>query len=142
MPACPLLLPWSYLAFILANLVTADLHQKPIEQNNHNGFSSPFIQSSIFGKQRKYGSQTLDIEPIPPTYNLRDFDDDIPFSGIDTFAHLNWTNCFSSENDKTFDIAIVGAPFDLGVSYRPGARFGPTGARMGARRLSPSAGWE
>jgi agmatinase len=73
---------------------------------------------------------------------LRDFDADLPFSGIDTFAHLNWTNCFAPESNGTCDIAIVGAPFDLSVSYRPGARFGPTGARMGARRISPSAGWE
>lgn len=73
---------------------------------------------------------------------MRDFNDDLPFSGIDTFAHLNWTNCFAPESNGTFDIAIVGAPFDLGVSYRPGARFGPTGARLGARRISPSWGWE
>ena len=73
---------------------------------------------------------------------MRDFADDESYSGIDTFAHLNWTNCFAPESDGTFDIAIVGAPFDLGVTYRPGARFGPTGARMGARRLNPSWGWE
>lgn len=29
-----------------------------------------------------------------------------------------------------------------GVSYRPGARFGPTGSRLGTRRISPSAGWD
>ena len=28
------------------------------------------------------------------------------------------------------DIKIVGAPFDTGVSYRPGARFGPTHVRV------------
>jgi agmatinase len=104
--------------------------------------SSSFIQSSIFGRQRKYGAQTIVQHPIPPSYQMRDFDDDLPLTGIDTFAHLNWTNCFAPESNGTFDIAIVGAPFDLGVSYRPGARFGPTGARMGARRISPSAGWE
>jgi agmatinase len=80
--------------------------------------------------------------PLPPSYQMRNFDDDLPVSGIDTFAHLNWTNCFAPESNGTFDIAIVGAPFDLGVSYRPGARFGPTGARMGARNMSPSWGWE
>jgi agmatinase len=104
--------------------------------------SSSFIQSSIFSRQRKDGAQAIVQDPIPPSYQMRDFDDDLPFSGIDTFAHLNWTNCFAPESNGTFDIAIVGAPFDLGVSYRPGARFGPTGARMGARRISPSFGWE
>lgn len=57
------------------------------------------------------------------------------------FTHLNWTNCFSPDNDGVFGIGIVGAPFDLGVTYRPGASFGPSGARMGARRLAPSMGY-
>jgi len=114
-------------------------HQLPLR----NPLSSPsFIQSSIFGQQRKFGAQAIIQGPIPPSYQLRNFDDDFPVSGIDTFAHLNWTNCFTLESNGTFDIAIVGAPFDLGVSYRPGARFGPTGARMGARRINPSWGWE
>lgn len=30
----------------------------------------------------------------------------------------------------------VGAPFDTGTSYRPGARFGPSGIRQGSRRLN------
>ena len=29
-----------------------------------------------------------------------------------------------------------GAPFDTGTSYRPGARFGPSGIRQGSRRLN------
>jgi agmatinase len=117
-------------------------HQLPLHNSQHGVSTSSFIQSSIFGRQRTYGAQAIVQDPIPPSYQLRDFDDDLPFSGIYTFAHLNWTNCFAPESNGTFDIAIVGAPFDLGVSYRPGARFGPTGARMGARRISPSAGWE
>ena len=116
--------------------------QIPLHRSQNSITASSFIQSSIFGRQRKYGTQVLVQNPIPPSYQLRGFDDDIPFSGINTFAHLNWTNCFASESNGTFDIAIVGAPFDLGVAYRPGARFGPTGARMGARRISPSVGWE
>jgi agmatinase len=35
------------------------------------------------------------------------------------------------------DIAIVGIPFDSGVSYRPGARFGPTHIRTSSRLLRP-----
>lgn len=31
---------------------------------------------------------------------------------------------------------IPGAPFDTGTSYRPGARFGPSGIRQGSRRLN------
>lgn len=62
------------------------------------------------------------------------------FGGIPTFAHLPYANCYDPANfDKVdYDIAIVGAPFDTGVSYRPGARFGPSGIRMGSRRLAPA----
>lgn len=61
--------------------------------------------------------------------------------GIATFAHINWTNCFVPENDRSFDIGIVGMPFDLGVSYRPGQRFGPIATRMAAQRMAPFISW-
>src|SRR4051812_43728013 len=35
------------------------------------------------------------------------------------------------------DIAVVGVPFDSGVSYRPGARFGPAHIRQSSRLLRP-----
>lgn len=38
---------------------------------------------------------------------------------------------------STADVAIVGAPFDLGVNMRPGARFGPRGIRNGSFQLRP-----
>ncbi len=42
------------------------------------------------------------------------------------------------------DVVIVGAPFDGGTSYRPGARFGPQAIRttdyLAARRLAPAPG--
>jgi hypothetical protein len=46
------------------------------------------------------------------------------FAGITTFAHLPFINCldpiYAEEAKETFDIAIVGAPFDTSVTYRPG----------------------
>lgn len=60
------------------------------------------------------------------------------FAGVDGFAHLPVYSCFgpaNSTNLDEFDIAIVGAPFDTGVTYRGGARFGPKGIRSGSRRL-------
>lgn len=56
------------------------------------------------------------------------------YGGIVTFAHLPYQQCFEEYEDP-IDIAIVGAPFDSGVSYTPGARFGPNGVRQGSRRL-------
>src|SRR5699024_6999882 len=35
------------------------------------------------------------------------------------------------------DIAVIGVPFDSGVSYRPGARFGPSAVREAGRLLRP-----
>jgi len=46
------------------------------------------------------------------------------FAGITTFAHLPLVNClhpvYAEESKEKFDIAIVGAPFDTTVTYRPG----------------------
>jgi hypothetical protein len=46
------------------------------------------------------------------------------FAGITTFAHLPFINClhpvYAEESKENFDIAIVGAPFDTSVTYRPG----------------------
>ncbi|KAH7890926.1 agmatinase [Phlebopus sp. FC_14] len=63
------------------------------------------------------------------------------FSGITTFAKLPWVQCLGKERDATFDIAFIGAPFDTGTSYRPGARFGPAGIREGSRRLTLYGGY-
>jgi agmatinase len=54
------------------------------------------------------------------------------FAGLSTFARLP-----RREDVSRFDVAVVGAPFDTGVSYRPGARFGPTAIRQGSRLLKP-----
>lgn len=54
------------------------------------------------------------------------------FAGHATFARLP-----RAEDVGSFDIAVVGAPFDSGVTYRPGARFGPSYVRQGSRLLRP-----
>lgn len=54
------------------------------------------------------------------------------YAGLGTFARLPQISEVSE-----FDIAIVGVPFDSGVSYRPGARFGPSHVRDASRLLRP-----
>ncbi|KAG6335994.1 hypothetical protein ID866_3089 [Astraeus odoratus] len=66
---------------------------------------------------------------------------DSVFSGITTFAKLPWVQCLGKDRDAAFDIAFIGAPFDTGTSYRPGARFGPAGIRAGSRRLTLYGGY-
>lgn len=46
------------------------------------------------------------------------------FSQIKTFFRLPWVDL-----KENFDVALLGIPFDGGVSYRPGARFAPTRVR-------------
>lgn len=117
--------------------------QQPIKGQPYQ--SQNFIDSSIFAKV----DSTLGYEHNPALSTQNEFkligsgafDDDLSFAGIVTFAHLDWKNCFTSASNNTFDIGIVGAPFDLGVTYRSGQRFGPVGARLGSRRLASSMGY-
>ncbi|KAL6881401.1 Arginase/agmatinase/formimionoglutamate hydrolase [Trichoderma novae-zelandiae] len=55
------------------------------------------------------------------------------FNGIGSFAHLDYVKCLTNPREK-YDIAIIGAPFDNAVSFRPGARFGPRAIRQASSR--------
>ncbi|MBC9937162.1 MULTISPECIES: agmatinase [unclassified Leucobacter] len=54
------------------------------------------------------------------------------YAGIATFAKLP-----RIEDVPEARVAVVGIPFDTGVSYRPGARFGPSHVREASRLLRP-----
>jgi agmatinase len=54
------------------------------------------------------------------------------FAGPATFARLPRIDEVSD-----VDVAVMGVPFDSGVSYRPGARFGPGHVRESSRLLRP-----
>jgi agmatinase len=54
------------------------------------------------------------------------------FTGIASFMRLPQVN-----NMEGVDAAIVGIPFDTGVSYRIGGRFGPAAIREASRLLRP-----
>lgn len=68
---------------------------------------------------------TENIGPIDASVNPR-------YSGIATFARLP-----RIDEVPRADIAVVGIPFDSGVSYRPGTRFGPSHVRESSRLLRP-----
>ncbi|WP_410602042.1 agmatinase [Amycolatopsis sp. lyj-90] len=66
--------------------------------------------------------------PIGPVDSSR-----VPrFAGFATFARLP-----RIDQVERADVAVVGVPFDAGVSYRPGARFGPSALREASRLLRP-----
>jgi agmatinase len=52
------------------------------------------------------------------------------YTGFATFCRLP-----RIDEVDAFDVAVVGVPFDSGVSYRPGARFGPSAIRQASRLL-------
>jgi agmatinase len=54
------------------------------------------------------------------------------FAGPSTFARLP-----RLDEVGGCDVAVVGVPFDSGVTYRPGARFGPSAIRAGSKLLRP-----
>ncbi len=54
------------------------------------------------------------------------------FAGPASFARLP-----RRDEVTRMDVAVVGVPFDSGVSYRPGARFGPAHVRESSRLLRP-----
>jgi agmatinase len=54
------------------------------------------------------------------------------YGGLSTFALLP-----RSDEVNRAEVAVVGVPFDAGVSYRPGARFGPSHVREASRLLRP-----
>src|SRR2546430_7858820 len=54
------------------------------------------------------------------------------FTGIGSFMRLPQVSDMAG-----VDAAIIGIPFDTGVSYRVGGRFGPAAIRGGSRLLRP-----
>lgn len=54
------------------------------------------------------------------------------YTGVRTFAR-----CPHVRDLADVDVAIVGAPFDTGTSYRTGTRFGPEAIRTGSTLLRP-----
>src|SRR4051794_3034145 len=54
------------------------------------------------------------------------------YAGFATFARLP-----RIDDVEDHAVAVLGVPFDSGVTYRPGARFGPAYIRQASRLLRP-----
>lgn len=70
----------------------------------------------------------------------------LPFVGIASFAKLPIVEDLASVEAN---VAILGLPWDAGIGFRPGARFGPRGIRefstrfaFGERGLKPNGYWD
>lgn len=72
-----------------------------------------------------------DAAPVGPVDSAQ-----VPrYAGPATFARLPRSEDLPDRADVA--VAVVGVPFDSGVSYRPGARFGPAHIRASSRLLRP-----
>jgi agmatinase len=75
--------------------------------------SDPTLRTAIQQVRRPDGRRTL------------------PYSGVPTFLGLP-----AAPGIQDLDVAVIGVPMDLGVSNRPGARFGPRAVRT-IERIGP-----
>jgi agmatinase len=66
------------------------------------------------------------IQPVDATTMPR-------YAGSSTFVRLP-----ELRDVPRCDVAVLGVPFDGGVSFRPGARFGPVSVRQASRALRPA----
>ena len=57
---------------------------------------------------------------------------EIAYSGIVSFGHRPFLTEPEQLDSWKPDVAIVGAPFDVGTTNRPGARYGPRAIRATA----------
>lgn len=71
-------------------------------------------------------------EPTHPVRGQLDAFQVPRYAGPGTFARLP-----RLDEVERCDVAIAGVPFDSGVTYRPGARFGPAAVRQASRLLRP-----
>ncbi|KAK2765646.1 hypothetical protein FQN54_008502 [Arachnomyces sp. PD_36] len=99
---------------------------------------SPLIHALLVGLACAHGNHG-EQKPVSKEQQedlLKKWGLDRPFSGISTFAHMKHTKCLI-DPEELYDIAVIGAPFDTAVTYRPGARFGPRAIRAASGRQSP-----
>lgn len=89
----------------------------------------------VYAQQHAF--ETKQPEPWTAKYGTQI---DLSYTGPLSYSHLPYTRCLD-DSSTTFDIAILGMPFDTATSYRPGARFGPYAIRSGSRRQSPGGGY-
>ncbi|KAH6995343.1 arginase family protein [Ilyonectria destructans] len=130
---------------LLATHSDAKMKITPRAQDTQHVFAGDhaprsFVERSIFGSRSRVGPLEIyeedDDQLREECYSQPDSSlGGLLYGGSMSFAHLPQPDCFSRDSEEEFDIAIVGAPFDLGVSYRPGARFGPAATRLNSRRF-------
>jgi len=142
-----------YLVKILATLGAFFLVAKA-----HHADASKHSQQSPFAQEKVQQVHSTLSDPTWAEKYGTQFDQS--FSGPLSFSHLPYFRCLENEA-ASFDIAVIGLPFDTAVTYRPGylypirrstgkahciffwfrARFGPFAIRSGSRRQREARGY-
>src|SRR5688572_15858923 len=81
--------------------------------------------------QTKKGSEAQPLRTTLP--NARQFP---RYAGVATFCRFPMID-HVPPTQQPVDWALYGVPFDLGVTYRPGARFGPRAIRAESQYIKP-----
>lgn len=89
----------------------------------------------VYAQQHAF--ETKQQEPWTAKYGMQT---DLSYTGPLSYSHLPYTRCLD-DSSTTFDIAVLGMPFDTATSHRPGARFGPYAIRSGSRRQFAADGF-
>src|SRR4026209_1688381 len=82
--------------------------------------------------RRAVRSNRCSARTLMPRYTPEDSLQSPRFTGPSTFARLPHVRTLDE-----VDVAIVGVPFDTGVTYRVGGRFGPNAVRAASVMLRP-----
>lgn len=96
------------LVLLAVALTQSQAHQHSPSDPIQHQFT--FAQDSLTGGQKPFTGPTW-AEKYGSQY-------DSTFSGPLSFSHLPYARCL--ETNDNFDIAVLGFPFDTGVTYRPG----------------------
>jgi agmatinase len=98
------------------------------EDGGTHGPSLATSQRGHVSRQRR----ALAYHDAVPRYVPEDSLKSPRFTGPSTFARLPYIRTL-----EDVDLAVVGVPFDTGVTYRVGGRFGPNGVRAASVMLRP-----
>lgn len=123
----------------LCDSPSAASHLIPMFSKLTTGLLCSILLSLVTGHAHSSPDQQV-IDEDRLTELHRKWNEDWGFSGISTFAHLEHVKCLTHPG-RLYDVAIVGAPFDTAVSYRPGARFGPRAIRAASARQTSLRGF-
>ncbi|KAF9531888.1 arginase deacetylase [Crepidotus variabilis] len=114
---------------VLLRVSCVNTHQVPLAESTESKSTPPKPAADFHPTydgptwEKKYGSQY-----------------DLSYTGPLSFSHLPYERCLDNAS-LSYDIAILGLPFDTAVTYRSGARFGPFAIRSGSRRQHSQRGY-